>query len=276
MLRRDGKNPLVSYRGRLAPTPSGYLHLGHAQTFFVAHLRAKAAGGTLILRHEDLDRARCKAEFVEASEEDLQWLGIKWQEGPYFQSRRMPLYAEALEKLKKSGRVYACACSRKDIQQAQQAPHQGDDEPLYPGTCRHKAVPESAARSWRFRVPDGRRVEFEDRAQGPQSYLGGRDFSDFVVWRPDLGPSYQLACAVDDGDMAITEVVRGLDLLPSTARQILLLEALDYPLPGYYHCPLVCDEQGRRLAKRSDALALRTLRARGEQPDQILARFVIR
>ena len=230
----------------------------------------------LILRHEDLDRSRCRPEFVQACEEDLAWLGICWQEGPYFQSQRQSLYLEALERLKQQGLVYPCSCSRKDIQQALQAPHQGEEEPMYPGTCRDLTIEGSEIRSWRFRVPQGSLVRFDDLACGPQSYREGQDFSDFVVWRPDLGASYQLACAVDDGLMGVTEVVRGRDLLPSTARQILLLKALDYALPAYYHCPLVCDEEGRRLAKRHDALALKGLREGGASPRDILARFVNR
>lgn len=265
----------MGYRGRLAPTPSGYLHLGHAQTFWTAYQRAKEAGGQLIFRHDDLDRARCRPEFVEAAEVDLAWLGMSWDLGPYFQSQRQELYQECWEKLKREGWIYACSCSRKEIQRAQQAPHQGEEEPIYPGTCRQRPG-SGEVRSWRFRVPPGQVVSFVDGLQGPQSFVAGQDFGDFVVWKPGEGASYQLACAVDDGLMEVSEVVRGADLLLSSARQILLFQALDLAIPDFYHCPLRLDESGRRLAKRHDALALRELKARGMSPQEILSSFAER
>jgi len=262
----------MSYRGRLAPTPSGYLHLGHAQTFWKAFQRCQQQHGHLVLRQEDLDGARCKPEFAQAAEEDLAWLGIHWHEGPYWQSQRMPLYQQHFERLILSGHIYPCSCSRKEILQSQRAPHQGDEEPLYSGLCRQKMAG-SPVRSWRFRVPDGATIEFQDQAQGPQAYTANQDFGDFVVWRPDHGPSYQLACVVDDALMQISEVVRGADLLLSTARQILLYQALGYPIPQFYHCPLVTDAEGVRLAKRHDALSLRALRLAGKTPQDILNQF---
>src|SRR6185436_11987838 len=224
----------MSYRGRLAPSPTGYLHLGHARTFWIAQQRAQAAGGTLVLRNEDLDRARCKPEFVTAMTEDLKWFGFHWQEGPdcggeygpYHQSQRMSLYREAFEQLRAAGLVYPCTCSRKDIQQALQAPHASDDEPIYPGTCRNRSLAAGERATWRFRVPDGEPVSFTDAARGPQTFIAGKDFGDFVIWRHDDFPSYQLAVVVDDDAMRITEVVRGADLLPSTARQLLLYRSL--------------------------------------------------
>jgi glutamyl-tRNA synthetase len=278
------------YRGRLAPSPTGYLHLGHARTFWTAQERARAHGGTLVLRNEDLDPQRCRPEFVSAMIEDLRWFGFAWQEGPdcggpfgpYHQSGRTHLYREALEKLKQSGFVYPCTCSRKDVQRAAQAPHAADDEPIYPGTCRGNTVwqeahdpadPKFKARSarfhWRFRAPDGEAISFLDGGQGPQSFVAGRDFGDFVVWRNDGVPAYQLAVVVDDAVMQMTEVVRGADLLLSTARQLLLYCALGWEPPAFYHCPLMTDERGVRLAKRHDALSLRTLRQRGEVPEEI-------
>ncbi|MFN8605893.1 MAG: tRNA glutamyl-Q(34) synthetase GluQRS [Vulcanimicrobiota bacterium] len=254
----------MEYRGRLAPTPSGWLHLGHAQTFWYAHQRCRARQGRLILRQEDLDRARCRPEFARAAEEDLRWLGLNWDEGPYYQSQRMHFYEEHFERLLAGGHIYPCSCSRKEVQEAQRAPNLGDEEPIYGGTCRQGNV-RGEIRCWRFRVPE-RSVTFNDLSQGPQTFVGQQDFGDFVVWRPQAGPSYQLAVVVDDALMHITEVVRGLDLLMSTARQLLLYEALAYAPPEFYHCPLVTDEKGVRLAKRHDALALRTLRERGENP----------
>jgi len=271
------------YRGRLAPSPTGFLHLGHALTFWRAQQRARAAGGVLVLRNEDLDRARCKPAFVRAMTEDLRWFGLEWQEGPdcggpcgpYNQCERLGLYARSFEALRAVGAVFPCFCSRKDILSALTAPHAGDEEPIYPGTCRPAPdclpIVSAADRPpcWRFRVPDGETIAFEDRAQGPQRFVAGRDFGDFVVWRQDGLPSYQLACVVDDAAMGITEVVRGADLLVSTARQLLLYRALGLTPPTFLHCPLLTDEHGVRLAKRHDALSLRALRALGRQPDAL-------
>lgn len=267
----------MGYRGRLAPSPTGYLHLGHADTFWTAQERARAANGTLVLRNEDLDRARCKTEFVSAMYEDLKWFGLAWQEGPdvgglyapYNQSERMPFYRAAFEQLRKAGLIYPCVCSRRDIQQALQAPHTPDDEPIYPGTCRNRAAEPRERASWRFRVPDGETIWFRDGARGEQAFVAGKDFGDFAVWRHDDLPSYQLAVVVDDATMEISEVVRGADLLVSTARQLLLYHALGLSSPNFYHCELRTDEKGVRLAKRHDALSLRTLRARGATPEQL-------
>src|ERR1043166_625496 len=209
----------TAYRGRLAPSPTGFLHLGHARTFWIAQRRAEAAGGTLVLRNEDLDRARCKPEFVDALLEDLRWFGFRWQEGPdcggasgpYSQSERHHLYVAALEGLRAGGFIYPCTCSRQDVLRALQAPHAAEDEPIYPGTCRPEKRVEgrvsnvqenqhsvqSSRRSpspldpqrstlpfnWRFRVPDGEGVSFVDGHFGPQRFVAGEDFGDFIVWR---------------------------------------------------------------------------------------------
>jgi glutamyl-tRNA synthetase len=268
------------YRGRLAPSPTGFLHLGHARTFWTAQQRAKERQGTLILRNEDLDAHRCRPEFRTAMIEDLRWFGFQWQEGPdiggpfgpYSQSERLHFYRAALEKLKTGGYVFPCTCSRQDVLRAAAAPHPGEDEPLYPGTCRNKSESGGNRRyHWRFRVPDGEAVRFHDVLQGPQEFRGGRDFGDFVVWRHDDIPAYQLAVVVDDTAMRITEVVRGEDLLKSTARQLLLYRALGWEPPAFCHCPLVTDASGMRLAKRHDALSLRTLRERGASPESLRA-----
>lgn len=270
------------YRGRLAPSPTGLLHLGHARTFWTARQRARAHDGILVLRNEDLDPARSKPEFTDAMLQDLRWFGFQWQEGPdcggsfgpYAQSERRALYLAALEKLRAAGHLYPCTCSRKDIQSAARAPHESDDaEPLYPGTCRPSKnsafrTPDSAF-SWRFLVPDGETISFTDANLGPQQFVAGKDFGDFVVWRHDDVPAYQLAVVVDDGAMHITEVVRGADLLVSTARQLLLYRALGLTPPAFYHCPLMTDETGRRLAKRHYALSLRTLRESGATPETL-------
>lgn len=268
------------YRGRLAPSPTGLLHVGHARTFWKAQQRADAASGTLILRSEDLDRSRVRPQFVTAMLEDLTWFGFRWQEGPdlggpvgpYTQSERMPLYRAAFETLRQAGRIYACRCTRRDIQNAISAPHAGDEEPPYPGTCRDLDLNPASTEglAWRFKVPHGEAIHFHDQNLGSTRFVAGTDFGDFVIWRQDGTPAYQLSVVVDDAAMQITEVVRGADLLMSTARQLLLYRALGWTPPEFFHCPLVMDDTGKRLAKRHDALSLRALRERGLSPEAIL------
>ena len=216
--------------------------------------------------------------------EDLRWFGIDWHESPdiggpfapYSQSERHDLYLRAWEQLRNGGHIYPCTCTRKDLAQAISAPHEENDEPLYPGTCRGRKLDavefdDPAGVNWRFRVPDGEAISFQDGNSGEQHFTAGEDFGDFLVWRRDDMPSYQLAVVVDDAAMQITEVVRGADLLKSTARQMLLQRALRLPEPKYFHCELLTDERGQRLAKRHDALSLRSLRAKGKSPDEIRA-----
>jgi glutamyl/glutaminyl-tRNA synthetase len=292
--------PIATYRGRLAPSPTGYLHLGHARTFWIAWQCARAAAGKLVFRNEDLDYQRCKPEFVSAMYEDLRWLGLDWDEGPdiggpfapYSQSERRTFYLDAWRKLRDSGLIYPCTCSRKDLERALSAPHEplhraddrdnavahADDEFPYPGTCRNKTTTAKdydspSGVSWRFRVPDGETISFLDGNYGHQKFVADRDFADFLLWRRDDIPAYQLAVVVDDAAMQISEVVRGADLLKSTARQLLLIRALGYSVPSYFHCPLLCDENNTRLAKRHDALSLRTLRQQKANPAELLARF---
>lgn len=262
------------YIGRVAPTPTGLMHLGHARTFLVAQERAREAGGRLLLRIEDLDQARCKAEFVEALEEDLSWAGLRWEGEVVKQSERLQWFREVLGRLRNAGVVYPCSCSRKDVAEAIRAPHVEGREPIYPGTCREKEqVFESEedlfSINWRFRVPDGATVSFVDGRLGEQSFVAGEDFGDFLVWRKDGFPSYELAVVADDCAQGITEVVRGEDLLASTARQLLLYRALGESAPAFYHCPLVLDREGNRLAKRAGALGLRELRAAGVEPQAL-------
>lgn len=305
------------YRGRLAPSPTGLLHVGHARTFWVAAERAREHGGQLILRNEDLDAQRCRAEFVAAMFEDMGWLGIEWSEGPdcggdfgpYAQSARREFYFSAWKTLRERGAIYLCTCSRKDVGMAAGAPNDVDDEPVYPGKCRAALTPtvvsgtapfrgrgtaeaavstwvgeasraestfEARGGNWRFRVPDGEEICFEDRHLGPQRFVAGRDFGDFIVWRRDDVPAYQLAVVVDDAAMRITEVVRGADLLKSTARQILLFRALGLTAPDYFHCDLVRDDAGVRLAKRHDALSIRRLRELGFTSEQVRAGVIPR
>ncbi len=263
-----------NYVGRVAPTPTGFMHLGHACTFLEAQRRAEAAGGKLFLRIEDLDLARCKSEFVDALEEDLSWAGLKWEEQVLRQSERLDWFREILQRLQAAGVVYPCRCSRKDVAEAIRAPHVEGQEPLYPGTCREKGVEfenaaDALAVNWRFRVPDGEVIEFKDGRLGHQRFVAGKDFGDFLVWRKDGFPSYELAVVADDIAQKITEVVRGEDLLASTARQLLLYRALGVASPAFYHCPLILDTDGKRLAKRAGSLGLRELRSRGVRPEDL-------
>ena len=290
---------MSAYRGRIAPSPSGLMHLGHARTFWIAYQRAVSAGGVLIFRNEDLDPERSRLEFFRAMLEELSWLGIRWQEGPvlsplgkevgphapYSQSARGEFYLVAWRELMARGDLYPCACSRKELALAASAPHgHGVAEQIYPGTCR-RALSASeicewlergpAGANWRFRLTDGEPIAFTDNNPGfgEQSFVAGRDLGDFPVWRRDGVPAYQLAVVVDDAAMRVTEVVRGADLLLSTARQILLQRALGLPALEYFHCELVKDADGQRLAKRHDALSLRALRAEGWTPERVLASF---
>jgi glutamyl-tRNA synthetase len=233
----------------------------------------------LLLRNDDLDTARCRPEFVTAMLEDMQWFGLRWAGPVVTQSERIPLYRAALARLHAAGCIFPCARSRKDVLAAAGAPHEGEenDEPLYPPEFRPSPgtplppLTDPITINWRFRVPDGETLRFTDGHFGPQQAVAGRDFGDFLVWRKDDAPSYQLACVVDDAAMGVTEVVRGADLLKSTFRQLLLYRALGLSAPAFYHCPLVLDDQGVRLAKRHDALALRTLRKQGRSPETIRA-----
>ena len=281
-----------TYRGRLAPSPTGYLHLGHARTFWIAAERARLAHGTLILRNDDLDSTRFRLDFVDAMLTDLRWLGFTWQEGPdiggphapYNQQTRRPLYRAVLEKLHAARLIYPCNRSRRDVLEAAGAPHEGapDDEPVYPAHFRPPldaplpplpAPDQPITTNWRIRVPDHETISFTDNRLGPQHAIAGRDFGDFLVWRKDDVPSYQLACAVDDATMHITEVVRGDDLVRSTFRQLLIFRALGVSPPAFYHAPLMNDENGVRLAKRHDSLSLRALREQGVTPASLLEKF---
>jgi glutamyl-tRNA synthetase len=216
--------------------------------------------------------------------EDLRWLGISWSEGPdcggvyapYSQSERREFYLSAWKKLRDNDAIYPCTCSRKDLAASASAPNDVDDEPIYPGKCRTRndalSFEKPAGVNWRFRVSDGEEITFEDQHFGAQRYVAGRDFGDFVVWRRDDVPAYQLAVVVDDDAMKISEVVRGADLLKSTARQLLIYRALGLDAPEFYHCDLVRDESGARLAKRHDALSIRKLRESGWTAGQVTAR----
>ncbi|MDF1502958.1 tRNA glutamyl-Q(34) synthetase GluQRS [Roseisolibacter sp. H3M3-2] len=268
----------MSYRGRIAPTPTGDMHAGHARTFVAAWRRARDAGGAVVLRIEDLDPLRCRPEWTAHAIEDLAWLGVTWDEGPVYQSARRAVYADVWRRLRDAGAVYPSTVSRKEVRDAAHAPHEDEEdaEPLFPPALRPPADAGRDAASpagvvWRFRVPDGETIRFDDAVRGPQAFTAGVDFGDFVVWRKDDVPAYELAVVADDVAMGITEVVRGEDLLRSTARQLLVYRALGAAPPAWCHLPLVRDAAGKRLAKRHQALSVRELRARGHTPAEVLA-----
>jgi glutamyl-tRNA synthetase len=254
------------------------MHVGHARTFVAAWRRAVDAGGDIVLRIEDLDPLRCRAEYTERAIEDLEWLGVNWSEEPVYQSQRREVYEQAWRTLRDAGVVYPSTVSRKELRDAAHAPHDDEEEsePIFPPELRPPPRTGCDAESpagvvWRFRVPDGEVVRFDDARYGAQAFTAGVDFGDFVVWRKDDVPAYELAVVADDIEMGITEVVRGEDLLRSTARQLLVYRALEAKAPAWCHLPLVRDAAGRRLAKRHRALSVRALRARGYTPEEVLS-----
>lgn len=263
--------------GRLAPSPTGLLHLGHARTFLIAWWRARSVGGRILMRLEDLDGPRVRPEMSEAALRDLAWLGLDWDGPAYVQSAGLAELAAAAERLEQQGQAYACVCSRGDVRAAQSAPQQGDSEPRYPGTCRGKYASAAAALAetgkaagLRLRVPDGE-LTVNDELSGACAFDVQGTVGDFLIAKRDRAPAYQLAVVVDDARQGVNEVVRGDDLLESAARQRLLQQALGLPAVRYFHVPLVVDEAGRRLAKRHDDLSLAELRAGGTDARAIVA-----
>lgn len=268
--------------GRLAPSPTGGLHLGHARTFLIAWLLARRSGGRVILRIEDLDASRVRPGSIEGAAADLRWLGLDWDHGPdvggpsgpYLQSSRGPIYDQALETLKAGEWVYPCTCTRAEVARAATAPHKGDEGPRYPGTCSRRSAADARSLAdrpfaWRFRATPGA-VAWADLIRGPVVVEPDRLGGDFIVARHGVGPAYQLAVVVDDHAMAVNQVIRGVDLIPSTPRQILLYRRLGLPEPTFGHAPLAVDEGGRRLAKRSGSLKLETLRGAGVDPCELI------
>jgi glutamyl-tRNA synthetase len=278
---------MTEYRGRFAPSPTGSLHVGNARTALLAWLHARAAGGSFVMRVEDLDFGRVRPGIMEAQLDELRWLGLDWDEGPdvggphapYVQSQRVERYEDALRRLAAAGLLFACGCSRRDIAAAASAPHAGDEGPRYAGMCRQHAIPAGAPTltRWavseyalRFRLAEDEEVCFEDGVQGRACFRPAADTGDFVVRRKDGVAAYQLAVVVDDAAMGITHVVRGGDLLGSTARQLLLFRALGLPEPRYAHVPLLLGADGERLAKRHGAVALTELRREGVAPEAVV------
>ena len=264
-------------RGRLAPSPSGYLHLGNAWACLMAWLLCRRASGTLVLRIEDIDPARSRQEYIQSIMEDLAWLGLDWDEGPgspggygpYLQSQRYEIYKLALDWLQARGMVYPCFCSRKELRAIASAPHVGDEGVPYPGTCANLSLQEQ-----QHFIRQGRQAALRVRAgTGIYSFIDGirqqkvvnqqNCGGDFALRRSDGVIAYQLAVSVDDALMNITQVVRGTDIAASTPRQLMLFELFGIKPPQYTHVPLVCDHTGDRLAKRHRALGLRFLREQG-------------
>ena len=272
--------------GRLAPSPTGFLHLGNAWAFFLAWLGARSSGGGLILRMEDIDPVRSRPEHAAAIMEDLQWLGLDWDGEVYVQSRRLNLYERAIAEFKAKGLVYPCYCTRKELRELASAPHLpsaggqgegiGDLGAPYSGACRNLSAAERVALEARGRKPClrleylARDIRINDLALGVCEFKGDISGGDFALRRSDGVFAYQLAVSVDDADMGITQVVRGCDILASTPRQLYLLELLGSPAPEYAHVPLLLDHEGERLAKRHNSLRLATLRQNRVSPERII------
>lgn len=274
-------------RGRYAPSPTGDLHLGNLRTALLAWLFARCTGGQFVLRIEDLDWQRVRPGATARMLHDLHWLGLDWDEGPdtggphapYIQSKRQETYTSSLQVLIEKGLIYPCYCSRAEIARAASAPH-GNEGPRYPGTCRdltqlQRGEYEDNNRhpSLRFRVDDERIVSFNDLLVGQVEQQVQQTIGDFIVCRSDGIFAYQFAVVVDDALMGINQVVRGADLLQSTARQILLYEALGYPIPAFVHVPLLLDEHGKRFSKRVQSAGLEPLRAAGATPAQVVGQL---
>lgn len=270
---------MISTTTRFAPSPTGRLHLGHAFSAMLAHDFARERGGDFLLRIEDIDPGRCREEFVDAIYEDLRWLGLDWDGAALRQSERLPLYAEALERLRALDLLYPCFCTRRDIAASASAPH-GPEGPVYPGTCRtltrsdreRRVVEETHC--WRIDMAEAARragpLVWRDGGAGtvPADPLS---HGDVVLARKDAPVAYHLAVTIDDAAQGITDVVRGEDLFAATHVHRLLQAILDLPTPAYHHHALLLDADGRRLAKRDGAPSLADLRAQGRDPAALLA-----
>lgn len=274
-------------RGRFAPSPSGFMHLGNAWTALLAWLDIRKRNGTMILRMEDLDPDRSKKEFADAILSDLKWLGLDWDEGPdkegdygpYRQSERSEFYEAVFEKLLKQEKVYPCYCSRAELRNAAFAPHVGETEYPYSGRCRNMALerkqhPAEGGRLPAFRLKvDSAEIVFYDEIYGLQKQRLEEVCGDFVIRRADGVFAYQLAVVIDDADMQVSRVVRGADLLNSTPRQIYLWKLLGKTPPYYLHVPLLVSSDGTRLSKRHGSLTLKALRSSGVKPEEVIGKL---
>lgn len=262
--------------GRLAPSPTGVLHLGNARSFLLAWLDLRQRGGAVHLRVEDIDGPRVRVGATEDALEDLAWLGLDWDSGPIMQSSFASVHERALERLHARGEAYPCVCTRKDVEQAASAPHAGEEGPLYPGTCRGRWRDAAEAEAetgrvvaWRYQVQEDE-IELVDRVRGAVRCRPSEELGDFVIWKRDGQPAYQLAVVVDDAAAGVDSVMRGDDLLPSAFRQELLYASLDAPAPEWAHLPLVVGEDGRRLAKRHGDTSLRRFRESGVSAEALV------
>jgi glutamyl-Q tRNA(Asp) synthetase len=247
----------MSYRGRFAPSPTGPLHSGSLVSALASWLDARAHRGTWLVRIEDIDGPRTVPGAAEEILATLERFGMHADEPPVWQSQRTPRYARALEQLRSAGLIYPCGCTRKEIADSLLHAHARNTTLAYPGTCRH-GLNGKPARAWRLRVPDGdaAAITFDDRWQGEQKQNLATEVGDFVLRRADDQWAYQLAVVVDDADEGITHIVRGVDLMDSTARQIYLQHCLGVPTPQYLHVPVVTNEHGEKLSKQNGATAL--------------------
>lgn len=243
--------PPPRYRGRFAPTPSGPLHLGSLLTALASWLQARSQSGSWLLRIDDLDRERCAPGATDEIQRQLEAHALLWDEAPRCQSQHVAAYTDALERLRTSGRVYACACTRATIRAESR---HGVDGPVYSGRCRDASLPD-AGHALRLRAGAGQ-LTLDDRWQGRQRRDIERDIGDFAIWRRDGAPGYHLACAVDESAMAITEVIRGSDLLGSTFMQLRVMTLLGLPPPRYGHVPVLTTGDGRKLSKQNHATAI--------------------
>ncbi|HEY3498834.1 MAG TPA: tRNA glutamyl-Q(34) synthetase GluQRS [Polyangiaceae bacterium] len=275
-LAEHGTGSTSAVTGRLAPSPTGLLHLGHARTFLIAWWHARSRGGRIGLRIEDLDGPRVQARFADAARRDLEWLGLDWDGAPSLQSAHPERFESAVSRLLSQGDAYPCICSRSDLASAHTAPHAGDREPRYPGTCkgRFASVADAERTSGRsagvrLAVPAGT-VTIEDDVSGVYTADVQAEVGDFLIGRRSGAPAYQLAVVVDDAAEGVTEVVRGDDLLASAVRQWHVQRALGLSHPRWAHVPLVTNEHGRRLAKHANDLALAELRERGVDPRAVV------
>lgn len=285
----------MSFRTRFAPSPTGPLHLGHAYSACLAHDTAQAENGTFVLRIEDIDQSRARAQWTQAIFDDLHWLGLSWDTPVLAQSTRMQTYRQHLNALWTRGLAYICTCNRRDILQAISAPQEGvptgPDGVVYPGTCRANSIQsgmelrhdsvlrlDMGAALAQITAP----LRFEETGQGPDGQSGTlditpdaalRDLGDIVLARRDMGTSYHLSVVLDDAFQGITDVVRGQDLFEATYIHVILQHVLDLPVPRYHHHRLIRDAAGRRLAKRDDARAIATYRAQGDSPQDLRARI---
>ncbi|MFO0809868.1 MAG: tRNA glutamyl-Q(34) synthetase GluQRS [Gemmataceae bacterium] len=257
---------------RLAPSPTGAQHLGNARTYLISWLFARSRAGRVVLRLEDIDSPRVKAGAAQEALADLRWLGLNWDSGPIVQTQRLALYERAFEQLRSRELVYPCSCTRSDVEQSASAPHADGSEPVYPGTCSNRKATDAASLArpfaWRFRVRDV--PAYRDLFRGNIALTRDQVGGDFVVWKSQDTPAYQLAVVVDDADNGITHVVRGDDLISSTPRQVLLYQALGLTPPQFAHVPLVVGPDGRRLAKRHGDTRLSAMRTAGVAAESLV------